>query len=70
MTVSLEEAKNKLEELIDEAKAGEIITILREGQPCAEIVVPLKNRQAGSGRGTVWMAPDFEEPLEDFKDYM
>ena len=24
----------------------------------------------GCLRGKVWMAPDFNEPLEDFKDYM
>jgi hypothetical protein len=26
-------------------------------------------RQQGSARGQVWMAPDFDAPLEDFKDY-
>ena len=26
-------------------------------------------RQPGSARGQVWMAPDFDEPLDDFKDY-
>jgi hypothetical protein len=24
----------------------------------------------GSLQGKIWMAPDFDEPLEDFKDYM
>ena len=24
----------------------------------------------GCLRGKIWMAPDFDEPLEDFKDYM
>ncbi len=24
----------------------------------------------GSMKGKIWMAPDFDEPLEDFKDYM
>ncbi len=27
-------------------------------------------RQAGSAAGKIWMSPDFDEPLEDFKDYM
>jgi len=27
-------------------------------------------RGFGCLRGKVWMAPDFNEPLEDFKDYM
>lgn len=29
-----------------------------------------KRRQAGSARGQVWMSPDFDQPLEEFKDYM
>lgn len=30
----------------------------------------LKNRQLGAARGLIVMAPDFDEPLEDFKEYM
>ena len=26
--------------------------------------------QAGSAKGMIKMAPDFDEPLEEFKDYM
>jgi antitoxin (DNA-binding transcriptional repressor) of toxin-antitoxin stability system len=29
-----------------------------------------KNRKAGSAKGLVIMSDDFDEPLEDFKDYM
>ena len=29
-----------------------------------------KKRQAGLLKGKIWMADDFDEPLEDFKDYM
>jgi hypothetical protein len=29
-----------------------------------------EKRKFGVLRGRVWMAPDFDEPLEDFKDYM
>ncbi len=30
-----------------------------------------KNLQGfGCLQGKIWMAPDFDEPLEDFKDYM
>lgn len=33
--------------------------------------VPQPERVFGSGKGSVlYMAPDFDEPLEDFKDYM
>ena len=30
----------------------------------------LKNRQPGAAKGLIKMSPDFDEPLEDFKDYM
>ena len=29
-----------------------------------------KNRESGQLKGKVWMSPDFDAPLEDFKDYM
>ena len=35
------------------------------GSPAAAVVTP----QPGSLKG-FWMAPDFDEPLEDFKEYM
>jgi Protein of unknown function (DUF2281) len=31
---------------------------------------PRQRRQAGSAKGQIWMAPDFDEPLEDFQEYM
>jgi hypothetical protein len=30
----------------------------------------LKKRQLGAAKGLIKMSPDFDEPLEDFKDYM
>jgi hypothetical protein len=32
--------------------------------------VKLKRRQLGAAKGLIKMSPDFDEPLEDFKDYM
>ncbi len=29
-----------------------------------------KQRQFGLLKGKMWMSPDFDEPLEDFNDYM
>lgn len=37
-------------------------------EPMAEETVA--PREPGSAKGTVWMAPDFDAPLEDFKEYM
>jgi uncharacterized protein DUF2281 len=30
----------------------------------------LKKRQLGAAKGLILMSPDFDEPLEDFKEYM
>ncbi len=30
----------------------------------------VKNRKAGSAKGKFKLAPDFDAPLEDFKEYM
>jgi len=36
----------------------------------AEKNEPLKEREFGCMKGKIWMADDFNAPLEDFKDYM
>ena len=72
-TVNLYEAKTHLSRLVDEAQAGEEIVLARNGKPVAKLV-PLEERKPsdafGMDRGLVWISPDFDEPLEDFKDYM
>lgn len=30
----------------------------------------VKRRQRGSAKGKIWLAPDFEEPLADFQEYL
>ncbi len=35
-----------------------------------EPVTAKPGRKAGSSKGMIWMAPDYDEPLADFKDYM
>jgi hypothetical protein len=35
-----------------------------------EIIVPKKKRQSGILSGKVWMANDFNAPLDDLKEYM
>ncbi len=74
-TVSLEEAQARLVELIDSLGPGEVIEIVRDEKPVARIVgaetAEKSSRKLGSMRGSILhMAPDFDAPLEDFKDYM
>jgi prevent-host-death family protein len=74
-TITLEEAQAKLKDLIDKLAPGEEVVITHNEQPVAKLVgtpLPLRQpRQPGTLRGTVlYMAPDFDAPLEDFKEYM
>jgi antitoxin (DNA-binding transcriptional repressor) of toxin-antitoxin stability system len=77
-TVSLVVAQTKLAELIHGLAPGDELVITENDQPVAKLVAPKsdteaprKPRQPGTLRGTVlYMAPDFDAPLEDFKEYM
>ena len=72
-TVTLEEAQAKLRELIAQLPPGEELIITENQQPVAKLVAAVKpaERPLGTLRGSVlYMAPDFDAPLEDFKEYM
>jgi prevent-host-death family protein len=73
-TVTLEEAQARLAELLDQLQPGEEITITHSGQPLAQVKKAERASwpcQAGSYRKSeFWMAPDFDAPLDDFKEYM
>ena len=74
--ISLQEAQTTLVKLIHDLHAGEEVVITENDQPVARLLstarVPQgKPRQPGTLRGTVlYMAPDFDAPLDDFKEYM
>jgi prevent-host-death family protein len=74
--VTLQEAQAKLAELIHGLAPGEEVVITENSQPVARLIPPASEpprppRQLGTLRGTVlYMAPDFDAPLEDFKEYM
>jgi antitoxin (DNA-binding transcriptional repressor) of toxin-antitoxin stability system len=74
-TITLEEAQARLPELIAGLHPGEELVITRNDQPVAKLTgqaqAQLAPRQLGTLKGTVlYMAPDFDAPLEDFKEYM
>ena len=74
-SITIEKAQATLKELIGSLAAGEEVVITDNQQPVAKLIavpeVPRKPRQPGTLRGTVlYMAPDFDAPLEDFKEYM
>lgn len=68
--INLNEASKHLTELIEAANRGEEIIITKDDQPVAKLVPFKHGRRAGSAKGLVTISEDFDEPLEDFKDYM
>jgi prevent-host-death family protein len=72
--VTLEEARIQLPKLIEAANRGEEVIITQDSQPVAKLV-PLPHvrgrREPGSAKGLIlYMAEDFDAPLDDFKEYM
>lgn len=74
-SVTVEEAKAHLAELIDKLQPGESLVITRDEKPVARLVLagePVGPRRIlGTMKGSVLsMAPDFDAPLDDFKKQM
>lgn len=55
---------------LDLAIKGEKIVITQDDKPVAEISPVQRPLKRGSAKGKIWMSSDFNESLEDFKDYM
>ena len=73
--LTLQEAQARLSELIHNLQPGDEVVITENDQPVARLISTEQRQQAprrpGTLRGTVqYMAPDFDAPLEDFKEYM
>jgi antitoxin (DNA-binding transcriptional repressor) of toxin-antitoxin stability system len=73
-SLSIHQAQASLLELIHRLTPGDEVVITENDQPVARIVPPLPAqppRKLGSLRGSVlYLAPDFDAPLEPFKEYM
>ena len=72
-TATIEEVQAHLPEMIKALGAEEELVILSNGQPVARLKPEGVKRVPvlGTGKGTVlYMAPDFDAPLEEFKEYM
>jgi prevent-host-death family protein len=71
---TIHQAKTHLSKLIRKALDGEEVIIAKRDKPLVrlEAVRPKKlKRKLGSGKGLVtYIAPDFDEPLEDLAEYM
>ncbi len=76
---TIDDAQVRLRELIDAALQGEEVVITaadEHGEKTIHLIVGQrdetapKRRQFGSARGLIWMSDDFDEPLEEFEEYM
>jgi antitoxin (DNA-binding transcriptional repressor) of toxin-antitoxin stability system len=71
--VNMHAAKSSLSKLVKRAAAGEDILIADHGKPVAMLTrLPSKLRKMPWDifEGKIHMTKDFDEPLEEFKDYM
>jgi antitoxin (DNA-binding transcriptional repressor) of toxin-antitoxin stability system len=74
--VEIDQAETCFPDLINKTIEGDEIVITKSGKPLVKFVaIPdkkekKKKRVFGSAKGLIKIAPDFDEPLEDFKDYM
>lgn len=74
LQVNIHEAKTQLSKLIQAAVNGKRVIIARGNKPIVRLeVLPEARsyRTIGNAKGLiVSMAEDFDEPLDDFKEYM
>lgn len=74
-SISIHEAQATLPDLIHRLTPGEEIILTENDQPVAKLVAtpsqPRPVPRLGTQRGSVlYLAPDFDAPLEDFQEYM
>ena len=67
---TIHQAKTQLSRLIQRALRGEEVVIANRDQPLVKLsAIQGKRRALGLFKGKVSIAPDFDAPLDDFKDY-
>jgi antitoxin (DNA-binding transcriptional repressor) of toxin-antitoxin stability system len=73
-TVTLQDAQARLGEIISRLNPGEEVLIAESGQPVATLKKSQRTTwpcRAGSAKDTIlWIAPDFDAPLDEFREYM
>ena len=74
-TITIEEAQAGLTDLIHRLAPGDEVLITENERTVAKLTVAApervkKPRELGTMRGTVLSMEHFDDPLEDFEDYM
>ncbi len=73
MTITLEEAKIQLGDLIAKVAAGESVVITDHEKPVAQLVPPVPDKlrpQYGRCKGMLTILAEDDEHLKDFEEYM
>ena len=69
--MKLEDSYHQIKSLLAKLSLRELKTLKKEiDQLVNQEEIQKKERQPGVMKGEVWMSDDFNEPLDDFKDYM
>ena len=73
-TIDIHQALPQIDRLLEMASNGAEILITKDDRPMVKLVSPspgLQTREPlfGSDKGAISITDDFDEPLEDFKDY-
>ena len=72
--ISIDDVQIRLKRLIEELAPGDEIVITDDEKPVARLVAERTVRPQrpapGMGKGSVvYMAPDFDEPMDEFREY-
>jgi len=71
--VNIHHAKTHLSRLIQKAIEGEEVVIAKGNKPIVKLIQILnvpQIRKLGSAQGKIHISDDFNEPLNDFTEYM
>jgi antitoxin (DNA-binding transcriptional repressor) of toxin-antitoxin stability system len=81
IAIDISDTNITLKDLLARLTGNQEIIITSSNQPVAKVTAVSEpavaelsaapdRRQAGLTKGAAWMSPDFNEPLEDFAEYM
>ena len=71
--VNLDIVQKQLPRLIEDVVLGDHIIIMRGNEPVAQLLPISKSKPKpifGSAKGLIRVADDFDDPLDDFAEYM
>ena len=71
--VNIHEAKTHFSKLLKEVINGNEIIIAKGNKPIAKLISIAENtpkRRLGTAKGLFTIGPDFDEPLDEFEEYI